>query len=291
MTFDSVTHHLKLAFSYLAHPLFEIGGNKISIWSIIVSLLLLVVTFKLARWIESKVKMILKDRKGVDEGVKVTLERVSRYIVLTIGILICLDTVGVSLSSLAAVGAVLMVGIGFGLQNITQNFISGLILLFERPIKRGDIICVGNIEGKVESINARSTLVITRDDVAILVPNSQFIAEQVTNNSYSSKIMRLSIRVGVSYSSDAEKVREVLLDVASKHSHVLQTPLPAVLFKNFGDSSLDFDLSIWIDDIWNQAVIMSDLRFAIKKSFDDNRIEIPFPQRDLHLRSGSFIQQ
>ncbi len=190
------------------------------------------------------------------------------------------------MTTLAALSAVLMVGIGFGLQNITNNFISGLVLIFERPIQVGDLIEVSNIIGTVSAINARSTTVTTIDNSTIIVPNSQFISESLTNWSYQDPRIRLHIRVGVSYGADIELVREILLAVGKVHSEVLKEPEPIVYFNEFGDSSLNFDLIVWIEKPLHKFQIRSDLNFATVYAFREKGIEIPFPQRDLHVRSS-----
>lgn len=275
---------LKNIWTFSSAPLFEISGNKISVISIFLAIGVFYLTTKLSRMAERFVTKLLAE-KGIDPGVKGSIVTISRYIVMTIGILVTLDTVGVSLSSLAAVGAVLMVGIGFGLQNITQNFISGLIILLERPIKIGDMVEVKGVSGKIAEIGARSTLIHTRDDIAIIVPNSQFISEQVINQSFSGERVRLNLSVGAAYGSDLDKVKEVLLRVTDEHSKILNNPEAKVFFDNFGDSSLDFKLHFWVSDIWCQYEILSDLRFAIDKEFKKESITIPFPQRDVHYKT------
>ena len=179
-----------------------------------------------------------------------------------------------------------MVGIGFGLQNIAQNFISGLIILIERPIKVGDVVQVGGVSGRVIDIQARSTLIQTRDDVSILVPNSQFISEQVVNESFRGDIIRYTIKVGVAYGTDTKLVQETLLQVAKEHSLVLKDPAPTVLFEDFGDSSLNFELLVWLEDLWTYRRTLSELRFEIDQKFRERNIEIPFPHRDLHIKSS-----
>jgi len=240
----------------------------------------------LSRWTERLVHRALSNQ-DIDPGLRSSIERFSRYIVLILGVLIALDSVGIKLGSLAALGAVLMVGIGFGLQNITSNFISGLIILLERPIKKGDLVEVGGTTGRVLDIHARSTVILTRDDIAIIVPNSEFISQQVVNQSFTGEKIRLKVHVGVAYGSDTEKVKNCLLKVAADCSSVLKDPAPSVLFKNFGDSSLDFVLRVWIDDVWHQEGILSDLRFVIDQRFKKENIEIPFPQTDLHFKSSA----
>ena len=270
---------------YLSTPLFEISGNKISLVSVLLACVVFFLTTRLAKMTEKFMLRLLKD-KGLESGVRGSIATISRYVVLTTGILITLDTVGISLSSLTALGAVLMVGIGFGLQNIAQNFISGLIILFERPIKVGDHVTVNGVSGRVYEVGARSTLLHTRDDVAIIVPNSQFISEQVVNQSFTGEKMRVHMDVGVAYGSDTKKVESILLDIASKNPSVLKNPEPKVFFQGFGDSSLDFSLSVWIDDIWEQKKILSDIRFSVDQNLRDSNITIPFPQRDVHIHKS-----
>ena len=270
---------------FISSPLFEVSGHKLSIMSLITAGAIFYGASLLSKIVEKMVGRFL-NKSHIDRGVKDSIKRFIRYSVLIIGALVALDTVGISMSSLAAIGAVLMVGIGFGLQNITQNFISGLIILLERPIKVGDLVEVKGVSGRVVDIMARSTLIHTRDDIAIIVPNSQFISEQVVNESFSGERVRLSVSVGVSYQSDPLEVEKVLLEIARAHPKVLQNPESVVLFSEFGDSSLNFKLMVWVSELWGSDLIKSDLRFQIMKSFKENSIEIPFPQRDLHLRSS-----
>ena len=265
-------------------PFVHIKGNGISFLTIILGLFLFFVATQLAKKMDKWVQRLLKDT-DIDSGLKQSIGRFARYVVLMIGVLVTLQTIGIDLSSLAAIGAMLTVGIGFGLQNITQNFISGLIILFERPIKQGDVVKVGDISGRVVEIGARSTLIHTRDDVAIIVPNSQFISEQVVNESFSGERIRLHLNLGVSYGTDVEVVRKELIALAKSHSLVLDVPGPDVLFKDFGESSLNFELLVWVKNLWVDEIIKSELRFLIDKKFREIGIEIPFPQRDLHVKS------
>lgn len=268
----------------ISKPLFELSGTKISLMSMLTAVLIMILAVVCSRIFERYMGKFL-ERRRVDRGVKGSIERITRYIVVLVGAFIALDSLGVSMTSLAALGAVLMVGIGFGLQNVTQNFISGLIILLERPIKVGDLVEVGGTTGRVTEIGIRYTLVRTREEVAILVPNSQFISEQVINESFSSETIRRSLNVGVAYGSDVELVRDLLLKAAREHEKVLKDPGPSVHFKDFGESSLDFALLIWVNDLWRYEGILSDLRFRVDALFREHNIEIPFPQRDLHIRS------
>lgn len=284
MTIEEMYKWAQDLWEALSTPLFELSGNKLSVMTFFTALVLFVVFIKVASVVEKLLRRYLH-KKNIDSGVKDSLARFGRYLMIVLGVVVTLETIGISLSSLAALGAVLMVGIGFGLQNIAQNFISGLIILLERPIKVGDVVKVGDISGRVVDIQARSTLIQTRDDVSILVPNSQFISEPVVNESFSGNKIRYKVKVGVAYGSDTTKVKELLMAVARENSRVLTSPEPDVLFGDFGESSLDFELRVWLNDLWSYRVVLSELRFEIDKKFRENKVEIPFPQRDLHLRS------
>ena len=281
---DILLDQTKYIWNLLSTPLFELGNSHISIVSLFVVLLILGVFFVISKIIERAVGNILKN-KSIDPGIKGSIERFSKYLTVTVGVFVAVDTIGINLTSIAAVGAVLMVGIGFGLQNIAQNFISGIIILLERPIKQGDIVFVGGISGKVRDIRVRSTIIETRDDVAIIVPNSQFIAEQVINDSFSGHKIRKTLKVGVAYGSDVEKVTQILMKIASEHNEVLKDPGSKVLFMDFGNSSLDFELRFWVSELWTTDAILSDLRYAIDREFRNGDITIPFPQRDLHIKT------
>jgi small-conductance mechanosensitive channel len=281
---DILLDQTKYIWNLLSTPLFELGNSHISIVSLFVVLLILGVFFVISKIIERAVGNILKN-KSIDPGIKGSIERFSKYLTVTVGVFVAVDTIGINLTSIAAVGAVLMVGIGFGLQNIAQNFISGIIILLERPIKQGDIVFVGGISGKVRDIRVRSTIIETRDDVAIIVPNSQFIAEQVINDSFSGHKIRKTLKVGVAYGSDVEKVTQILMKIASEHNEVLKDPGSKVLFMDFGNSSLDFELRFWVSELWTTDAILSDLRYAIDREFRNEDITIPFPQRDLHIKT------
>lgn len=279
---DKLTIQVQKGWSLLTKPLFELGGNHISLFSLILAVAIMVASSWAAKLAEQLTRRTLKETH-LDEGLKGSLEQFSRYTVLIIGFLITLDTLGVSLSSLAAIGTVLMVGVGFGLQNIAQNFISGLIILLERPIKNGDVVIVDDVAGRVTKIGARSTMIQTRDDVAIIVPNSKFISEKVINESFSGTKIRLSITVGVAYGSDTALVQETLLSIAQNHPGVITHPKPYVFFEDFGDSSLNFKLCAWVSDLWAKEITASEIRYKIDQAFREKNITIPFPQRDVHL--------
>lgn len=224
-------------------------------------------------------------RTSIDGATQYTVSTLFGYVVLTLGMVIALQQV-TDLSALGTIVAALSVGIGFGMQDIVSNFISGIILLFERPIRVGDTIEVGANQGRVRTINIRATTVQTLDNIFILVPNRSLISNEVVNYGYSDPKVRLAIPVGVSYSSDAEQVKAVLLKVAEERSSVLRHPVPQVQFMEFGDSSLNFRLLAWIQRADQRSRITSEINFAIFAAFREADIEIPFPQRDLHIRSA-----
>ena len=187
--------------------------------------------------------------------------------------------------NLTILGGALGVGIGFGLQAIVNNFASGLILLFERPIRVNDYIVLGELWAEVKKIGLRSTVVKTFDGSEIVIPNSDLITNQVTNWTLSERHMRLRIQVGVAYGSDVTRVTETLRECATAGPKVRRIPEPRVLFQNFGESSLDFELRVWISDVDDMMTVASDLRYEIDRRFREAKIEISFPQRDLHIRS------
>jgi small-conductance mechanosensitive channel len=207
-----------------------------------------------------------------------------QYAVITAIVLVGLDNFGISVASLAALGAFLSVGVGFGMQNIVQNFVSGLILLVEQPVRRGDVVKTGDVVGVVDDIAMRATRIITRDGASIIVPNSELITGRVFNLSAPTTIYRVRVSVGVAYGSDTALVRDTLRSVAKQHPRVLETRPPEIYFRDFADSALTFELCVWLDDPQAEPVVTSDLRFAIDAAFRAAGIEIPFPQRDLHIK-------
>ncbi|HKI78385.1 MAG TPA: mechanosensitive ion channel domain-containing protein [Ignavibacteriaceae bacterium] len=274
---------------FLSFHLFEIGNSSITLWTLLyfifLAWLLFYLTAKLRKWIVYK---ILSDSK-IDLGVRLAVGTIIRYGVLVFGLVIVMQTVGINLSTLTVLAGALGVGIGFGLQNITNNFVSGIIILFERPIKVGDRIQVGDVNGDVISISMRSTTVVTNDNISVIVPNSEFISSRVINWSHNDRNVRFNIPVGVAYKEDPEKVKQILLEVADKDEGVLKNPKPDVLFVEFGDSSLNFNLRIWTNSyITTPAILQSKLYFEIFKKFKEAGIEIPFPQRDMHIKNTEF---
>jgi small-conductance mechanosensitive channel len=224
--------------------------------------------------------------RGLPVGTQFAASKIVGYVTIAVGLMVAFTSMGLKLDALIATSTVVAVGIGFGLQNVAQNFVSGVILLIEQPVRKGDFVRVGEALGIVDDIGLRATHIVTRDEVTILVPNSLLITAPVINHSRPSKKLRIRITVGVAYGTDTARVHDELLAVAKAAPHVLLEPPPEVRFEGFGESSLDFALLVWIAEPQADLRISSDVRFAIDAAFRRAGIEIPFPQRDVHVRSG-----
>jgi len=266
-------------------PLFRPGGTPISLGSIFLFVILITTFGYLSRVLSSLLVSRGLSHVKMEEGTKYVLKRVTEYLLIAIGAIIAFQSVGINLSGLTVIFGLLSVGIGFGLQNITSNFISGIILLLERPIQIGDRITVGDIQGDVEEINIRSTTIRSLDNISIIVPNNEFVQGRVINWSHGDLKIRMNIDVGVSYNSDLEEVLRALKQVADEQPKVLKRPQPEVLLLEFADSSWNMQLRIWIADPKDYYTILSDINCAIVHKFRERGIEIPYPQQDLHLRS------
>jgi small-conductance mechanosensitive channel len=282
MTLNNLTEYLNKVFQY---HLFQINQTWITPSSLIMFFLMLFIFYIISKFLQKVVFNQLMPRFQVDEGTQYILARASHYLIMIIGAFVAFQFVGIDLSGLAVIFGLLSVGIGFGLQNVTSNFIAGLILLFERPIKIGDRVTVGNTEGDVIAINMRSTTVRSLNNISIIVPNSEFISSQVINWSHGDPKIRLDVEVGVSYNSDIDTVIRSLKEVAQDNSDVLKDPPPEVIFINFGDSAWNMQLRVWLKNPHEYQRIRSRLNCTIVKKFRENKIEIPYPQRDLHMRS------
>ena len=215
------------------------------------------------------------------------LSRIIGYTLSAIGFYVAFQAVGLDLSSLAIVAASGGVGVGFGLQNIINNFVSGIIILAERPISSGHRIDVAGVAGRVTKIQLRSTTVVTNDNITMIVPNADFISNTVTNWSHGDPKVRIRVPIGVAYGSDLKLLQRLLLEAAEEHPKALRDPSPVVLFTEFGDSSLNFELGVWTQEMTATPIhFTSQMNFIIEQKLRENDIEIPFPQRDLHVRSG-----
>jgi small-conductance mechanosensitive channel len=280
----NVLEHIK---SILSIPLLKVANKEFTLWTLVY----MGVTLFLLFYVSGKLRKFVVERllvgRILDIGIRQAVATIFRYVVLVVGSVIILQTAGIDLTALNVLAGTVGIGVGFGLQNILSNFISGLIILFERPIKVGDRIDVGNVQGDVSKISGRSTTVVTNDNIAIIIPNSKFITENVINWSYTDSTVRIKVPLGVSYDSDVRLVEKLLIDVAAENTDVLEQPVPMVMFKEFGDSALLFELNVWTDTYTHRKnILISALNFAIIDKFRENGIEIPFPQRDIHFRSG-----
>lgn len=271
---------------HLIRPLFKLGGLPVT-----PLFLVKVAIFLVLLLLASHFSMLVLQKRVLTHtplaiGQQYAVARVISYLVFILGLMIGLESAGLNLSSLVVVGSALGIGVGFGLQAVVGNFVAGLMLLVEQPVKLGDRIEVGNTYGDVVAMRGRSTWIRTNDNVVIIVPNSEFINQRVTNWTANDRLVRIALPLGVSYNSDPITVRDVILGVARSHPDILSDPSPEVVFLDFGESSLDFELRIWtIQQVQTPIRLKSDLYFAIFATFREKGIELPYPQRDLHIRS------
>jgi small-conductance mechanosensitive channel len=264
----------------------SIGSVSFSIGGILTGLMVFFLGFLATRWFQRWIDGSVLSRSRIDTGVRNSVRVAIGYAGIAVAALIGLSAAGINLSNLALVAGALSLGIGFGLQNIVSNFVSGLILLAERPFKVGDWIIAGSVEGTVKRINVRATEIETFRRQTVILPNSELINQPVSNWTHRNKLGRLDIPVSVAYGSDVRKVREILLGLASGHPMVIKNPEPVVAFTSFGESSLDFEVRMFLYDIMNSVTVQNDIRFGIVEAFEREKVEIPFPQRDVHIRSG-----
>lgn len=283
MNWEQLFDKLAMAKPFLNYELFNLGERSITLTSILIFLAIIGVSWVLSRYLQGLFETRFSDRfqRGTDH----TLKRLIHYSILAIGIFIAIDFIGIDLTSLAVVASFLSVGIGFGMRNIASNFISGIILMIERPISVGDIVTVDEEIGRIMDIGMRATTVRTVDNQEIVMPNSTFLEQNVINWTRGERKNRLRFPVGVAYGSDVETVRETLLETAASVDKVLEDPEPQVVFQEFGDSSLNFELRVWVGDASDRISVRDELNTAINKVFVEKGIEMPFPQRDVHLDS------
>ncbi len=269
----------------LKFKLFQLKDTPVTVSSVIMLIIVLLFFVVLSKAARRVFFSRVFKRLRLDEGTIYTFSRVTHYLIMLIGAMVAFQFVGIDLSGLMVIFGALSVGIGFGLQNLTSNFISGLILLVERPIRVGDRVTIGDTEGDVVEINIRSTEIRSLNNISIIVPNSEFVSTQVVNWSHGDLKVRLDIDVGVSYGSDLDTVYKCLNLAATGNSEVLKTPVHEVLHCGFGDSSWDMRLRVWIANPKRHTYVRSEINCAIVRLFREYNVEIPFPQRDLHLRS------
>jgi len=263
-------------------PLIAVAENTVTFSDIFIAGITFY-TFLALSWLLNDIfTAIIVPRTNMDHGISNMVLTFSHYLLFICGLLISLGMLGIDLSSLAIIGAGLSVGIGFGMQELVGNFISGIMLLFERAIRPGDLIKVGDNYGIVESLNIRSTTIRTHDDVDIIIPNQSLLTSSVVNYTHNNPLVRLFISVGVSYASDPLEVRDALMTVASQHKSVKSEPVPTIFFMGYGSSSLDFNLAVFVDEVDLIPDLRSEIYFMAWDELKRRGIEIPFPQRDIH---------
>ncbi len=275
---------LKLAWSYINRT-FSFGNIHVSLSSLVIGVLVLVVTLSFSRTASALLDRRMAKQRNIDPSLRYTIARLVKYLLVTAGILLALkQAFSIDLTSIAVLFTALSVGIGFGLQYIAADIASGFILLFERPIRIGDRITIGEDEGDVQSINLRTTIVSTNDRIAIIVPNSKLVTQRVVNWSYGDPRARISIPVGVAYNSDVRLVTDTLLRAAEGVENVIDDPPPQVQFMKFGDRSLEFRLLVWTRRPSRHPHIRSDVNYRIEQLFREKGIEIPYPTKEFLLR-------
>lgn len=270
--------------SYLTRQ-FTFGQITVSVSSVIVGLLVITLTVLVSRSASTLFDRRLAKQTHIDPGLRYTIARLVKYVLMVAGLLLALkQAFNVNLTSIAVIFTALSVGIGFGLQYIAADIASGFILLFERPIRVGDRVTIGEDEGDVQSINLRTTVVYTNSRVAIIVPNSKLVTERVINWSYGDPTARIAITVGVDYDSDIQLVSDTLIEAAKGVPNVLTDPAPRVQFLNFGDYSLDFRLLVWTNQPRRHVQLRSDINYRIAQLFRERNIQIPYPTQQFLLK-------
>ncbi|WP_367327667.1 mechanosensitive ion channel family protein [Lentimicrobium sp.] len=274
--------NLKDIFNY---DLISVGKFSINAFDLFISVVIIIISIFLLRLIKKFFNNRVKAGK-IDKGSAFSIYSIIKYLIWIIVILMILETMGVNLNLMLAGSAALLVGLGFGIQQIFNDLVSGIILLFEGNLKVGDVIQLeNNIIGRVRVIGLRTSKIITRDDIIMIVPNSKFISDQVINWSHEQGSTRFLVEVGVAYGSDTELVTRLLLECANQVPEVDISPEPFVRFNDFGDSALIFQLLFWTKETFRSEYIRSKIRYAIDRKFRENNITIPFPQRDVHMIS------
>ncbi|MBN1694220.1 mechanosensitive ion channel [candidate division WOR-3 bacterium] len=271
---------------FLSTPRINIGDKKISLNGFIVALLIFYLSFRLSKGLERSAKSRLEKVPFLDITRTNTISMLVRYTIIIIGVFVAFAIVNIDFTSLKVLIGALGVGIGFGLREIVNNLISGFILLSDKTIVHNDLIEVNGLLGRVEEVGIRTTTIKTFNNVEVIVPNTNLVNNQLVNYTHSDPVIRLDIPIGVSYSSDPFKVKEALIENLSKLENILKKPEVIVYFTNFGESSLNFQVSVWTDNALKKIEIESEIRYAIWKTLKENNIEIPFPQLDVHVKEG-----
>lgn len=282
----SLSTGLAASFPFVEITLFSLLGTAISIRSLATAAVVLYLFLAVAWILRDLLRNVVQPRLAADPGTMNTITVVSNYAIIGIGVLAAISILGFDLSALAIIGGGLSVGIGFGLQELVANFISGILLLFEQTLRPGDIVEVSGQRGTVNHLYMRATVLRTIDNVQVFVPNKTLLTSTVATYTSTDRTVRRTLQIRTSYDADPQRVRDLLQNLTTSHGRVLATPAPAVFFTGFGESSLDFEIALWLGDSNFADQVLSDLRFMIYKEFKKNNIEIPYPQRDLNLRTS-----
>ena len=273
--------------AFLSSLSFSLGTIDMTALSMVESVMTLVLLLWLASFSSGVIEQRVRMSPSLTPSIKVLIGKLVRIFLITFAVLLALGGAGIDLTALTIFSGAVGIGVGFGLQKIISNFISGIILLLDKSVKPGDIIVVGETFGSIDKLNARYVSVITRDGTEHLIPNEELITQRVENWSYSHSLIRLRIPIGVSYDSDLRQVIALCIEAASECERILKNPEPKCLLKGFGDSSVDLELRVWIDDPQNgRSNLTSECLLKVWDKFQENDVEIPFPQRDLHIRSA-----
>jgi potassium efflux system protein len=274
------------------YSLFTAQGTSVEVNQLVVALVMLGVGLVVSRLLARRLRTYLKEAKQVDENSAAVLSRVSFYVLLIIVVFSALQMVRIPITMFAFLGGAVAIGVGFGAQNIFNNFISGLILLTERPVRIGDLIEVDSELGRVTEIGGRCTRIRRVDGVEMLVPNSVLLENNLVNRTLSDNLVRTSVTVGVAYGSPTERVAEIIQGVVDRHPEILPDPKPIVVFQDFGDSALVFEVYFWVEiaEMMDLRRVRSDVRFRIDELFRAAGVTIAFPQRDVHLDASGPLE-
>lgn len=283
---DNISNLIRQFAELLQYPLFVFGATEFSIWYLVK----LIIAILVLGWLSKRVRNVLVHRVLVryndDIGVRQAIGTIARYIFFVLGLFVLIHASGIDLSGLALLGGALGVGIGFGLQNITNNFVSGIVILLERPVKVGDRIEVGGTTGDVVKISARATTVVTNDGISVIIPNAELVSTRVTNWSLTGKMVRFKIPIPVPYGTDQDKVLKLLMEVAEEDTNVARDPSPSIRLKEFAPSAIVYELVIWTSKLLQrQGMMKSHINMAVNRKFNQNGISMPLPQLDLTVKS------
>lgn len=270
--------------SFFNYVIFTLGDYSLVMGNLLIAILVLVATWFFVLGLRGAIIKARFIKHKLDIKKRNSIFLILKYFIWVISLVVALEIIGVHFTVLLVGSTALLVGLGLGLQNIFKDLVSGLFLLFEGTIKIGDILEVDSVIGKVDEINLRSSQIMTRDDVIIVIPNSKFVSEKVVNWSMDGERVRFKVNVGVAYGSDVEQVFECLEDAMSDDKRIMKSPKPFVRFTDFGDSSLDFEMIFWSKETFRIENLKSDLRRKVYKGLAAHNLNIPFPQRDIHIK-------